>query len=53
MEPQPFAWICYHHDMGVHIDAIFADEIDALRHAVGSGYLKVAPVGVGEIGILP
>lgn len=49
----PFAWVCYHHDMTVHIVAIFAEEIDALRYAVGSGYLKVAPVGTGEIGGLP
>ncbi|WP_157680196.1 hypothetical protein [Mycobacterium dioxanotrophicus] len=51
--PEPFAWICYHHDMGVHIDAIFAEEIDALRFAVGSGYLKVAAIGTGEIDNLP
>lgn len=49
----PFAWVCYHHDMGVHINAIFDGEIEALRYAVGSGYLKVAPIGIGEIGNLP
>ncbi|QRY51811.1 hypothetical protein [Mycolicibacterium septicum] len=49
----PFAWVCYTRDIeGTHIGAIFPDEIDALRHAVGS-YLKVAPIGVGEIGDLP
>lgn len=54
MEPEPpFVWVCYHHDMGVHVDAIFATEMSALRHAVGSGYLRVAPVAQGEIGELP
>ena len=47
------AWVCYMHDMGVKIDAIFEEEIDALRHAVGSGFLRVAPVENGEIGNLP
>ena len=49
----PIAWICYHHDMGPRINAIFAEEIDALRYAVGTGYLNVAPVGSGEISNLP
>lgn len=44
------AWVCYQHDMGVKIEAIYANELDALRHAVGTGYLKVAPVEAGEIG---
>lgn len=47
------AWICWHHDMGIQIAAIFDNELDALRHAVGSGYLKVAAVESGEIGQLP
>jgi hypothetical protein len=46
-------WVCYQHDMGVKIDALFDNELDALRHAVGTGYLKVAPVESGEIGNLP
>lgn len=49
----PLAWLCYHHDMGPRINAIFAEEIDALRYAVGTGYLNVAPVGSGEISNLP
>lgn len=49
----PFAWVCYIRDCeGMHISAIFPDEIDALRYAVGS-CLKVAPVGIGEIDALP
>lgn len=49
----PIAWLCYHHDMGPRINAIFAEEIDALRYAVSTGYLNVAPVGSGEISNLP
>lgn len=50
---ETIAWICYHHDMGIHVNAIFDNELDALRHAVGSGYLNVAAVEPGEIGGLP
>lgn len=42
-------WIVYSYDMTTHVDAIYPNEIDALRHAVGSGYQKVQRITAGDI----
>lgn len=42
-------WIVYHTDMGEHIDAIFPEEIDALRFSVKQGFSHVKRVVAGDV----
>lgn len=42
------AWVTYSWSDGVTVDSIYDTEIDALRAAVSSGYLKVVFLGYGE-----
>lgn len=49
-KPEWGCWVVYHFDMGVHVDAIFPEEIDALRYAVDQGFTqKVKRVTAGDI----
>jgi len=43
--PQPLCWLAYHSDFSGM--TVFADEIDALRHAVEHS-MKVMPLNSGD-----
>jgi hypothetical protein len=41
-------WVVYGYDINEQVEAIFPDEIDALRHAVGRS-MYVKRIGRGEV----